>query len=140
MSGIDAWTEVNIGEIAGSAFSGAISVIPGSAIWGDAVDAVGSNIIEHGVNAIVYGDEFDIVTIGKEIVSDYVTDTILPEFLPTGDVPRFIRDIKDEARELGVKGTKNLQQYLNISQISTIVVNGFNADTNSRLCESLGLG
>ena len=32
MSGIDAWTEVNIGEIAGSAFSGAISVIPGSAI------------------------------------------------------------------------------------------------------------
>ena len=104
------------------------------------IDAVGSNIIEHGVNAIVYGDEFDIVTIGKEIVSDYVTDTILPEFLPTGDVPRFIRDIKDEARELGVKGTKNLQQYLNISQISTIVVNGFNADTNSRLCESLGLG
>ena len=140
MSGIDAWTEVNIGEIAGSAFSGAISVIPGSAIWGDAVDSVGSNIIEHGVNAIVYGDEFDIVTIGKEIVSDYLTDTILPEFLPTGDVPRFIRDIKDEARELGVKGTKNLQQYLNISQISTIVVNGFNADNNSRLCESLGLG
>ena len=139
-TGADAWTDVNVGEIAGATFSGAVSAIPGSAAWKDVVDAAGSNIIESGVNALVYGEEFDCVKVGRNIVSDYAASTILPDLLPMSDMPYFIRDIKDEARSAGVKGTRRLQAYLNMTQISTLVVNGFNGDTSDRLYEAAGLG
>lgn len=140
MSGPDMWTSVNVGEIAAAAFSGAISAVPGNAGWVDLADAVGSNVIEYGVNAIVNGDEFDIGTVGQEILSDYVTSSFAPDFLPTGDVPEFIRDIKDEARAFGVKGTKQLEKFRDFSQVSTIIINGFNSDTNSKLLEYFGVG
>ena len=139
-TGAEAWTDVNIGEIAGAAFSGAISAIPGSSAWGDVVDAIGSNVIEHGVNSLVYGDTFDCKALGQDIVTDYVTSAFLGDLLPTNGVPKYIRDIKEEAHNFGVKGTRKLQKYLNLTQVSTIVINGFNSDTSDRIYSILGVG
>lgn len=139
MTGAEAWTEVNVGEIAGAAFSGAVSAIPGSGGWADAVDAIGSNVIEHGVNSLVYGDEFDCMALGEDIITDYAASAFLPELLPTSNVPQYIRDIKDEARAWGVKGTRKLQAYLDLTQVSTIVINGFNNDASDRIYSACGI-
>lgn len=138
-TGTEAWTDVNVGEIAGAAFSGAVSAIPGSSAWGDVVDAIGSNVIEYGVNSLVYGDTFDCRALGQDIITDYAESAFLGDLLPTKDVPKFIRDIKEEAHSLGVKGTRQLTKYLNLAQVSTIVVNAFNSDTNDRLYTALGI-
>lgn len=43
-----------------------------------------------------------------------------------------IRDIKGEAVEAGIKGTKNLNKYLNVKQVHTITTNTFYNDIASR--------
>ena len=139
-TGVEAWADVNVGEIAGAAFSGAVSAVPGSGVLGDVIDAVGSNVIEHSVNSLVYGTEFNCSALMTDIVTDYVETAFVPDLLPKGDVPRYIRDIKDEARELGVKGTRKLQSFLNISQVSTIIINGFYDDTEDRILAASGIG
>jgi len=72
-------------------------------VWGDAIDAVGSNVIEASVNYIVEGEEIEIAELGQAIVLDFAGSMIIPEFFPTKDVPKYIRDIKQEARKQGVK-------------------------------------
>ena len=134
-SGTDAWTNVNWGSVASSAFSGAISAIPGAGALGEAVDVVGSNLIEHGVNALVSGESMNLEDIKNDILSDALTSVFLPDIIPSKKVPRFIRDIKDDARALGIKGTRKLERYLGFSQITTIVTNAFNADTSSRILD-----
>ena len=135
-TGKEAWVdEVDWGSVAGSAFSGAVSAVPGGAVWGEAIDAVGSNVIAAGVNYIVEGEEINVRKLGEDIVTDFVESAIAPDFLPTNDVPKYIRDIKREAREQGVKGTKNLLKYLDRKQVTTIVDNAINGTLSEQLCD-----
>ena len=137
-TGAKAWTDVNVGEIASSAFSGAIAAIPGSGAWGDVADAVGGNLIEYGVNALVSGKSENFAEVGKDIAKDLLSSAFMPDLLPSKDVPKFIRDIKSEAREAGIKGTKKLQKYLDFIQVTTIITNTFNSSTSSNILEQLG--
>ena len=98
------------------------------------VDAVGSNVIAAGVNAIVEGEEINVRKLGEDIVSDLVESAFCPDFFPTNDVPKYIRDIKREARENGVKGTKKLLKYLDRKQVTTIIDNAINSTLNDELC------
>ena len=135
-TGKEAWVdEVDWGSVAGSAFSGAVSAVPGGAVWGEVIDAVGSNVIAAGVNYIVEGEEINVRKLGEDIVTDFVESAIAPDFLPTNDVPKYIRDIKREAREQGVKGTKNLLKYLDRKQVTTIVDNAINSTISEQLCD-----
>ena len=43
------------------------------------------------------------------------------------DVPMYLRDIKDEARGMGIRGKNKLTQYLNIKQVSVITMNSFSS-------------
>ena len=139
ITGADAWTNVNAGEVVGSMFSGAISAIPGSAGWGDVVDVVGSNIIEHGINSLINGTKFKPNEVVRDIVTDAAVSLLFPEIASTSNVPRFIRDIKDEARAVGVKGTRALQKYLDLAQVGTIIVNEFNSATNDKYYAICGI-
>ena len=121
--GVDAWwNEVNKGEVVAAAVSGAISAIPGTPILGDLGDAVLSNTIEEVVNW-AFGEEFVLLDIVEETIEDWVTSSIMSDFFPTRKVPEFIRDIKREAREQGIKGTNALLQYLGGAQVRTVIDN-----------------
>lgn len=82
-----------------------------------------------------YGDNDwrDLLTSynGVNITYD-ILDVATPKFLPVDDVPKYIRDIKGEAVEAGIKGTKNLNKYLNVKQVHTITTNTFYNDIASR--------
>ena len=132
MSGSEAFTSVNIGSIAASAFSGALSAIPGGGLLTRAADIVGSAVIEHGVNAMISNESMDLNALGADIATNAILDVATPKFLPVDDVPKYIRDIKGEAVEAGIKGTKNLNKYLNVKQVHTITTNTFYNDIASR--------
>ena len=132
-SGAEAWTDVDVGNIAAAAFSGAVSAIPGIGIYGDVIDAVGSNVISHGVNALVSGDAIEMSELGYDIASDLVSSIFIPDVVPSMELPKYIRDIKKEAREAGIKGTRKLQAYLDFKQVGIILINTFNSDTSDRL-------
>ena len=135
--GADRWLDVNWGSVAGSAFSGGVSVIPGGGAAAELVDIVGSKVIEHGVNALTTNTKFDIHAVGCDILEEALSSAVTSSFVPNMDVPKYIRDIKQEAREMGIKGTRKLQQYLDFKQITTILTNAFNASTHSIIVEEV---
>ena len=135
-TGSDVWLDVSWGEVAGAAFEGAVSAIPGGGAIAEIVGTVGSNVIEHGVDALVTGSQFDVKEIGVEIVTDIVTDAIIPDILPDVEVPKYIRDIKQDAVDAGLKGTRRLQAYLNFRQVTSIIINGFNSSTTQMIIEA----
>ena len=135
-SGIDAWTKnLDYGEIAASAFSGAISAIPGGGFVATAADIVGSAAIKQGVNCIVKKQDWSWEEFGGDVLSNAESAYISSKFKMADDVPQYIRHIKDEARDMGIKGTKKLTKYLNFKQVSVIVINGFTNDTIGELVE-----
>lgn len=134
LSGVDAWTDVNVGSIVGSAFSGAISAIPGGGFLTAVADSVGSVAIEYGVNSLISGSKIDLNAAGKDIITNAFTDMVTPDFVEV-KIPKYIRDIKEEAVAQGIKGTRRLQKYLNFRQVSGILINTFNSDTSSRLVD-----
>ena len=134
LSGVDAWTDVNIGSIVSSAFSGAISSIPGGGTIAFLVDATMSAAIEHGVNALITGTNISFYEVRNDVYTNLFTGLFIPDSV-NKKIPKHIRDIKDEAVEQGIKGTRKLQEYLDFRQVSGIVINAFNNDTASRLVD-----
>ena len=134
LSGSSAWTSVNVGSIAGSAFSGAVSAVPGGSLGAAIVDSVGSALIEISVNSLLAGDEINIREIGNEAVKNLAIDMLTPDFVEVS-IPKYIRDIKKEAIQQGIKGTRKLQKYLDFKQVSGILINSFNSDSVSRLVD-----
>ena len=131
--GAEAWTSVSWGSVAASTFSGALSAIPGGGVVAEIVDIIVSPAIEQGVDCLVERLDNDPNTAGTWDSMTYVTDigkSALSAFVSNklsigDDIPRYIRDIKNDARALGIKGTKKLTRYLNQTQASTLVRNAF---------------
>lgn len=140
-TGADLWLNVNWGKVASSAFSGAISAIPGAGFVATAIDIVGSAAIEQGVNCAVAKFDNDPNTNLNWSTSTFLWDVATNAASEVASValevnykvPKYIRDIKDEARAVGVKGTKKLKKYLNLAQVSTITTNTFYSHTAERL-------
>lgn len=85
------------------------------------------------VTTVVCGETFDVLEVGQEIATDLLVSAIFSDIIPTNAVPKYIRDIKDEAVEAGIKETRRLQQFLNLKQLSTIITNSFYDDALSYL-------
>lgn len=82
-SGSEMWTDANVGEVVAATFSGAVSAIPGASLLGDVVDAVGSNLIEDGVNSIFFGEEFDLNKVARKTFVDLcVPDVMMKKKFP----------------------------------------------------------
>ena len=136
LTGFDAWVgEVNWGGVLASAFSGALSAIPNAGVAVRAIDVVGSVAIEYGFNAL-HGKQIDSSNIATDIVISAATSIIPVEKISrTGIMPQYICNIKDEARSIGVKGTKKLTAYLNTKQVLNITINSFYDSSFSELAD-----
>lgn len=108
-----------LGEYTASTISGAATAIPGL----DTVCDVVAPAIEQGLDYLCYGDEWDWEEYGQDAVENVVFSSISGSL--SVDTPVFIRDVKNEARELGYKGTKQLAKYLNKDQWSSFFLNQF---------------
>ena len=130
-TGISAFVDnVNWGQVASSSFSGALSVVPGGTFAKTIVDISASVVIEHGVNYLL-GAKWDMEQFGQDLIWSALTTVATPDWANV-KVPYYIRDIKQEAREMAIKGTKRLTTYLNFKQTTSILTNSFANDTISR--------
>ena len=132
LSGRNAWTKVNVGSIVGSAFSGAVSAVPGASLGAALIDSAGSAFIEAGVNSLLSRQKINLRAVGDDAVKNLAIDMLTPNFVEVA-IPKYIRDIKKEAVEQGIKGTRKLQRYLSFKQVTGILINSFNSDSISRL-------
>ena len=134
LTGAEAWTPSNYGALAASAFSGALSAIPGAGSFlATAADIVGSAVIEQGVNSLCYGTKWSWSKLGEDVIGNIGGAFISKRFKLAEDVPQYLRHIKSEAREIGIKGTRKLTKYLNAKQVLVIVKNSFNTATLGEL-------
>ncbi len=137
LKGVDAWlVEVNWGGVAASAFSGALSVIPGAGFGVGLCDVVGGAVIEHGINYMMGKYEGTNKLIAGMIVNAATSFIPLDKIPGVGELPRFIRNIKDEARAMGIKGTKKLETYLGFRQTLNILTTSFHSDTLGHLADT----
>lgn len=67
------------------------------------------------------------------IVSDFASNSISVKS------PRYIRDIKDNAKKLGIKGTKKLNKFLNQEQNKAFLINRL-VDAAFSVGSEIGLG
>ena len=130
-SGAEAWTDVDWGGVASATFSGAVSAIPGGGALATAVDIVGSAAIEQGVNCLVKHETWDWGNFGGMVLENAGSALLSSKFNACDEIPRYIRDIKSEARNVGIKGTKKLTKYLAKKQIGTVVKNSFSGSAVS---------
>ena len=129
----------SLGTYAAAAFSGAMSVVPGAGtVAAIVVDVVGSAFISHAVDAAVevnstggsFWEKFSFAEFGKDIV--YGAAFAYMGYRVDSKTPKFIRDIKNEARTLGIKGTNQLngllsnrqQRYANIAVAVDVLESG----------------
>ena len=78
--------------------------------------SMNGELSRHGIK-----NECNIVV---EAVNSLVSSVTIDKFIPSLEVPKYIRDIKDEARTLfGVKGTNRLNRYLDGKQLFTVFYN-----------------
>jgi len=134
LTGAEAWTPSDYGALASSAFSGALSAIPGAGSFlATAADIVGSAVIEQGVNSFCYGTTWSWSKLGEDVIGNIGGAFISKKFKLAEDVPQYLRHIKSEAREIGIKGTRKLTKYLNAKQVLVIVKNSFNSATLGEL-------
>ena len=128
-TGKDAWVNsINWGSVVASGVSGAAHAIPGASGAATAVDILACPVIEEGVNSIIENRKFNTLRVASNVVSKAVNSLVLSvtidKFIPSLEVPKYIRDIKDEAHTLfGVKGTNRLNRYLDGKQLFTVFYN-----------------
>ncbi len=146
-SGADAWTDVNVGQVVASGFSGAVSAVPGGGIVSTCVDIVGGAVIEEGVNSLVNNETFSFADVGKNIGANVASEVLslgvdskikhsLPGKAPSLDMPYKFSDIKGEARMwFGKKGTNSLKRYLNCKQIAVLGYNSALTGTTNMIEE-----
>ena len=128
-TGLEAFSDVNWGSVAGSAFSGALSAIPGlGTVAAAAWNAVGSAVIEEGVNSIIGKCNGTYSWSWSNLAENTLFNAaseIISLRAPTQRMPQYIRDIKAEAVEKGIKGTRKLTRYLIRKQYVTAAKNAF---------------
>ena len=110
------------GEYLGAAISGAVDAVTGGGIVSVVVDIVGTVLVSNTVDAAIeshrdgtsFWDAFSWYKVGSEMLLNTAGFLLDKSF----DVlyPNSISDIKDEAKMLGLKGTKQLKAYMNGQQ------------------------
>ena len=110
-TGFDAFAvSGSLGDYAAATVSGAFCAIPGAGLGVAVACDILEPMVQQGVDYVVGGTPFD----KNKYTTDMVTNLVCEGFAEhiKFDAPEFIRDIKDEAYELGKKGTRALQSYL----------------------------
>ena len=128
-SGKDAWVnDINWGSVVSSGLSGAVSAVPGAGGAAIAVDVFACPVVEEAVNCAIGKQEFNIGRVANQMAIEAANTAFMSltfdKLFPSLKMPKFIRDIKDEARMMfGIRGTRQLSKYLDNKQIFVILYN-----------------
>ena len=110
-----------IGEYVAAGISGAVCAIPGAGALVSVVCDVAAPAVEQGIDYLIYGHEWNSEEYFIDTVSNFACDFISGSFSVKS--PKYIRDIKDGAQELGIKGTKELNKHLKRKQNKAFLTN-----------------
>ena len=113
----------SVGDYVAAFVSGAVGAIPGGGALASIVCNVGAPAIQQGTDYLVSRMNCDSTddyywNTGKfvaDVAGNFICDAALSQV--SMDAPQFIRDIKDDARSAGYKGTRSLNNYLKEQQI-----------------------
>ena len=75
------------------------------------------------------GNDWDWEEYATDVSIGVVSTAVSSKLRVSKPIPTFLRDIKDEAVELEIKGTRKLTKYLNAKQTYILILNGFNEAT-----------
>ena len=110
-TGLDAFAvSGSWGDYVAATATGAVCAIPGAGLGLSIACDILEPAVQQSVDYFVDGTPFNQEQYNADVVTNLACDGIA-EFFKV-DAPKFIRDIKQEAYELGKKGTKALQSYL----------------------------
>jgi len=118
--------------------------LPSGGLLATAVDIVGSSAIEQGVNCIINKSSWSWNTFAENVadgaisaVSSQLVSHFTPRWMASEEIPRYIRDIKPEASANGIKGTRQLMNYLDQKQVAVVTKNAFVNVTSGNVTEWL---
>ena len=101
----------SVGDYVAAALTGALCAIPGAGAAVSVACDVVAPAVQQGIDCVVYDDvAWSWEKYGNDVASNLICD--VASNIVSIDSPNFIRDIKDEAKSLGVKGKKALTSYL----------------------------
>lgn len=103
------WSDVVI--YVKSVVKGAWDAVTSSGLLKQIIISVGANILEQIYNKIRYKINFSGMSVFLNII-DTCINYVIDKYLKIKS-PQFIRDIKSKARDIGIKGTRKLTEYLN---------------------------
>lgn len=114
-TGVDVFSNTGtVGEYIAAFAGGALCSIPGASSFVSVVCDIAMPAVQQSIDCVVYHTKWDtgkyLRDVSANVICDLAASTIAM------DSPRFIRDIKDEARAAGYKGTKQLTSYLKHAQ------------------------
>jgi len=111
-----------VGDYVTAALTGALCAIPGAGAAVSVVCDVVAPAVQQGIDCVVYDNvEWSWEKYRNDIVTNLVCDAA--SNIISIDSPNFIRDIKDEARSLGIKGGNALKAYLKSVQNEVFLIN-----------------
>ena len=99
-----------VGEYVTAGLVGALCAIPGAPAIVSVVCDFAAPAVEQGIDYLVYGDTWSTGEYLQDVTTNFVCDFATTKLAFKS--PEFIRDIADEAHQLGIKGKKNLLKYL----------------------------
>ena len=120
LSGKDAWFKIRWGSVLASAISGGISAIPGGNRIADAVDNFLTPVIEESINALTSEENFDWRRVGNNVIRNMTLGVAIDRLMP--NVPKYIRDIKEQAKKAGCLGTRAYNKYLKKAQFTSVSI------------------
>lgn len=106
------------GQYISSIASGAACAIPGANTVVSVVCDIAAPALQQAVDCVVYKKDWSWKNYTSDVADNIVSSRVGGKVsdLVGGNSPQFIRDIKDDARKLGIKGTKKLNNYLSKAQ------------------------
>ena len=111
-----------VGDYVAAALTGALCAIPGAGAAVSVACAVAAPAVQQGIDCAVYDDvNWSWEKYGNDVASNLVCN--VASNIVCIDSPNFIRDIKDEATSLGIKGGKALTSYLKKVQSEVFWIN-----------------
>ena len=99
----------SLGTYISGVLSEALNMIWGGGISGKIVILVGTKFIKHLADALLNKIKINWMNLLKDIIKGLIS-MVMPKFKLK--VPKYIRDIKSQAINKGIKGTVKLMQYL----------------------------
>lgn len=122
--GVSFWEIVanNPGDYMQAAFSGAISAAIGNPLAAGAINTFAGSAVNQLTNCVVKNEAWSWTEYGNTVTQTAITEATSfagNTIMGTRNIPNTISDIKVEARSAGVRGTRQLNNYLTYKKVDS---------------------